>query len=474
MEFDFNVARTFGLHSNSGVACLSADRIADASSSIDPRRRTSVAPNDPSRLKKQLCEVIEEMGRASQIAQGLRQPVTNLIKLSGCPDQRVYIAISDRSKVIGLLKVGVKKLFVQTPSINTSIYTRSSDTGQMAEIQPLCVLDFYVHESCQRQGWGKKLFEYFLWQEKKSPTKLAYDRPSSKLLKFLDRHYGLKQYTPQTNNFVVYHRFFDKKDSGYMPSSCPVLFEEQRERAESKGNKVKFAVEASTSSPEKDYEAERSTSCSEGSHPGGPAVAASSSSRSSRGAAVPTGYRSQADAEGGAGSPELPSRHDMAEQLRGGEGKLASALEQARALTRLQEEQRSTAALEQQRQDSRTHFQKHLSSTYGSQFADPSPYDAVSEHFTRPAYVHYRDRQRQSSGVANLLSTHGSKNGTSGVGASEQPHGELQRQKKTSLYGSDFQALTGSDSKSMLSQQQQLNNMVANSLKNPQRSRTIL
>ena len=45
--------------------------------------------------------------------------------------------------MIGLLKVGVKKLFIRT------------DMGQIKEISPLCVLDFYVHESAQRAGQGR-------------------------------------------------------------------------------------------------------------------------------------------------------------------------------------------------------------------------------------------------------------------------------------------------------------------------------
>jgi len=49
--------------------------------------------------------------------------------------------------VVGLLKVGCKKLFVYDTQ------------GVQHEMQPLCVLDFYVHESCQRRGYGKKLFE---------------------------------------------------------------------------------------------------------------------------------------------------------------------------------------------------------------------------------------------------------------------------------------------------------------------------
>lgn len=42
---------------------------------------------------------------------------------------------TDKNKVLGFLKVGQKKLFV------------TNDFGQMKEIDPLCVLDFYVHES---------------------------------------------------------------------------------------------------------------------------------------------------------------------------------------------------------------------------------------------------------------------------------------------------------------------------------------
>jgi len=57
---------------------------------------------------------------------------------------------SGRGVVVGLLKVGSKKLFVY------------DSNGAQHELQPLCVLDFYVHESCQRRGYGRKLFEFML------------------------------------------------------------------------------------------------------------------------------------------------------------------------------------------------------------------------------------------------------------------------------------------------------------------------
>ena len=71
-----------------------------------------------------------------------------------------------------------------------------SIAGAYLEIKPLCVLDFYVHESCQRSGLGKLLFEKMLKNEGKQPEELAYDRPSPKLLGFLKKHYGLSQYSP--------------------------------------------------------------------------------------------------------------------------------------------------------------------------------------------------------------------------------------------------------------------------------------
>merc|ERR1711862_13064 len=76
------------------------------------------------------------------------------------------------------------------------------------EILPLCVLDFYVHESCQRIGIGKCLFDAMLEQEGASPPALGYDRPSPKLLMFLERHFGLSRYQPQNNNFVIFDDYF--------------------------------------------------------------------------------------------------------------------------------------------------------------------------------------------------------------------------------------------------------------------------
>lgn len=137
------------------------------------------------------------MGAASSKAQGLPSIITSASRLY-TSDNRLYVR-AEGNKVIGLLKVGVKHLFIR------------NDYGSIKEISPLCVLDFYVHESVQRGGHGKALYEKMLQQESVEPKQLAYDRPSEKLLAFLAKHYGLKKYTPQNNNYVVYSAYFESQ-----------------------------------------------------------------------------------------------------------------------------------------------------------------------------------------------------------------------------------------------------------------------
>eukprot|EP00163_Fabomonas_tropica_P012762 TRINITY_DN24121_c0_g1_i1.p1 TRINITY_DN24121_c0_g1~~TRINITY_DN24121_c0_g1_i1.p1 ORF type:complete len:513 (-),score=18.52 TRINITY_DN24121_c0_g1_i1:198-1736(-) len=142
-----------------------------------------------------IAKLIDELGFLSTKAQGLPAVITSASKLSAS-DQKLYIH-SEPGVATGILKVGYKKLFIRAAS------------GQMHEITPLCVLDFYVHESRQRTGLGKLLFEHMLRTEGVSAARLGYDRPSSKFLSFLAKHYKLRNYVPQSNNFVVYQAYFD-------------------------------------------------------------------------------------------------------------------------------------------------------------------------------------------------------------------------------------------------------------------------
>lgn len=87
---------------------------------------------------------------------------------------------------------------------------------------PLSVLDFYVHESVQRGGHGKELFENMLTHEKVEPRKLAYDRPSNKFRSFLAKHYNLKNYVTQNNNFLVFDDYFEDRGGIGMQSKTEV------------------------------------------------------------------------------------------------------------------------------------------------------------------------------------------------------------------------------------------------------------
>ncbi|CAF1032657.1 unnamed protein product [Adineta ricciae] len=149
---------------------------------------------------EKLTSIIDAMGDASFKAQGLYGPITTARKLR-MSDHHLYIVKksddnNNKGSVVGILKVGPKHLYIYDTN------------GQVYERTPLCVLDFYVHESKQRLGYGKKLFDTMLSFEKCAPHELPVDRPSSKCLAFLHKHYNLCSPIHQVNNFVVYQGFF--------------------------------------------------------------------------------------------------------------------------------------------------------------------------------------------------------------------------------------------------------------------------
>eukprot|EP00033_Pygsuia_biforma_P001464 GCRY01001653.1.p1 GENE.GCRY01001653.1~~GCRY01001653.1.p1 ORF type:complete len:406 (+),score=61.22 GCRY01001653.1:227-1444(+) len=141
--------------------------------------------------------IIDTLGEKSAKAQGLPKPITTWQKLFSSSHSLYICSDCNKRQILGLIKVGVKKLFIR------------DSQGLNREIDPLCVLDFYVHETMQRTGVGSLLFEAMLKHEKARPDRLGYDRPSHKFLSFLKKHYNLSFYIPQMNNFVVFERYFD-------------------------------------------------------------------------------------------------------------------------------------------------------------------------------------------------------------------------------------------------------------------------
>uniref|UniRef100_H3A0C8 Alpha-tubulin N-acetyltransferase 1 n=1 Tax=Latimeria chalumnae TaxID=7897 RepID=H3A0C8_LATCH len=183
MEFRFDINSLFG------------SRVTVLDQNLTPSRRSSGRID----FEQQLLTVVDEMGKASAKAQRLPAPITSATRMQTNRHHLYVLKDSPphgKGAMIGFLKVGSKKLFVLDRN------------GAHHELEPLCVLDFYVHESLQRHGYGKELFDHMIQHERVDPVKLAFDRPSDKLLSFLRKHYGLKNNIPQVNNFVVFEGFF--------------------------------------------------------------------------------------------------------------------------------------------------------------------------------------------------------------------------------------------------------------------------
>lgn len=164
---------------------------------------------------------LDEMGVRSAKAQGLSKPITSNCQMR-TTDNKLYLAVS-RGVLRGMLRVGKRQLFV-----------RKQANGEYVQICPVCVLDFYVHESCQRSGEGSQLFHRMLQNENLAPHMMGYDRPSPKLVSFMRKHFGLKSYMPQSNHFVIFDEYWKgvKSRSTSAPPSATHLLK-CREQAKS-------------------------------------------------------------------------------------------------------------------------------------------------------------------------------------------------------------------------------------------------
>lgn len=78
-------------------------------------------------------------------------------------------------------------------------------------MMPLCVLDFYVYDNQQRKGYGLQMFNKMVEMENVRVEHLAVDSPSEKSMRFLKKHFNLKNPINQVNNFVVFSGFFENR-----------------------------------------------------------------------------------------------------------------------------------------------------------------------------------------------------------------------------------------------------------------------
>ncbi|KAH7977968.1 hypothetical protein HPB49_004102 [Dermacentor silvarum] len=166
-----------------------------------------------SRVQERLGLVIDALGKASCAAQGLPAPVTTSDRLQSS-GHRVYVLVEPNARggaVLGLLKVGFKQLFLR------------DGHSRLCQVRPLCLLDFYVQQSRQRQGYGRRLFDRMAQTEQIAADQLAIDQPSEKMLAFMERHFSLTQPLPQSNHFAVFPGFFQASIEQPRPPEQHVL-----------------------------------------------------------------------------------------------------------------------------------------------------------------------------------------------------------------------------------------------------------
>jgi len=83
--------------------------------------------------------------------------------------------------------------------------------GQVVEISPNCLLDFDVSEKFQRNGYGYALFSSMLEITSVPVHKIAYDRPSPKLISFMKKYFSLTNMDLQPNRYAIFEGFFDEE-----------------------------------------------------------------------------------------------------------------------------------------------------------------------------------------------------------------------------------------------------------------------
>ncbi|XP_063837960.1 alpha-tubulin N-acetyltransferase 1-like [Ostrinia nubilalis] len=168
-------------------------------------------------MQESLSKLIDSLGEQSAAAQSLSKVITTAEKLRNSPTHILYLlrdpnGKGGRGEVIGMLKVGRKHLFL------------FDEHDKVCEVEPLCVLDFFVLRDRQRHGYGQLLFDHMLEDLGMTTSELAIDGPSAKMEQFLARHYGVQRLMKQNNNFAVAPQFFAKAtDISKSGRSTPVV-----------------------------------------------------------------------------------------------------------------------------------------------------------------------------------------------------------------------------------------------------------
>ena len=169
----------------------------------------SYTPSSVTSFPPAFKTTLDTLGEESGVAQGLKGPITTCEKLSSQTaekERQVLYCLLEDELPVGFVKIGWKHLYLL------------NEDNKLCEKDPLCVLDFYVSGAKQRGGLGKMVFEGMCRAEMEGSdggdlavfaSKLAYDRPSQKIIPFLRKNYGLSGFVEQSNNYVVFDGFWE-------------------------------------------------------------------------------------------------------------------------------------------------------------------------------------------------------------------------------------------------------------------------
>lgn len=165
---------------------------------LKPRKDNIVIldSNDIINAPPQFVDMLDKLGKESAETQGLNHIITTHDSVCRQNVRLYFLTDDSQNMIIGFCKVGYKRLFVLDGHERQHV------------IQPLCLLDFYVSSNMQRSGYGKKIYDAMISNEKTEPRLIAIDKPSKLCLAFMRRHYDLKDYVIQNNNFVVYNDYW--------------------------------------------------------------------------------------------------------------------------------------------------------------------------------------------------------------------------------------------------------------------------
>uniref|UniRef100_A0A2A4JCB2 Alpha-tubulin N-acetyltransferase n=1 Tax=Heliothis virescens TaxID=7102 RepID=A0A2A4JCB2_HELVI len=157
-------------------------------------------------VQELITKLVDRLGQESATAQGLNKVITSAEKMKKNPGHVIYMLKDKYAKdckgdIIGMLKVGRKHLFL------------FDDKQIVHEVEPPCVLDFYVVRDRQRMGHGYRLFQHMLTDLEVNAWEMAIDGPSEKMEKFLARNFGIDRLMRQSNNFAVSTVFFQQSDA---------------------------------------------------------------------------------------------------------------------------------------------------------------------------------------------------------------------------------------------------------------------